>query len=174
MTAAFASLIRGITSRHRPWQEAPRSAPHGKRIRNLAPGVFLLRTREWVHAAVLDTHANLPEVSVGEVDPHREWPIPEWHEWALCGGMDFATFFGAVNDERPTMKRSEISAARRICSACPVKRECLQWALGTGEDFGVWGGTSGRQRARMRAVMKAGASQDEVIEGWFSRWLETT
>lgn len=129
------------------------------------------RRSQWAHAAVLDGNATLPSVTVDPVDVlRREWPIPGWHAWALCAGMSFAEFFGAASDERPTMKRSEVSRARSICAGCPVKRECLDWAL-EHEGFGVWGGTSGRQRTIMRAAMKAG--QQDVAREWFARWLGT-
>lgn len=126
-----------------------------------------------MHVSVLDRHGDLPPILVDVELSRRDWPVPDWHEWALCGGMEFATFFGAAGDERPTMKRSEISTARAICSGCDVKRDCLDWALSTGEAFGVWGGTSGKQRARMRAAMKSGLSQADVVDGWFRSWLET-
>jgi WhiB family redox-sensing transcriptional regulator len=169
----LATLIRTECPDPLPWLlDVPR-----RQVRSLqlAPGIWILRTRQWVHAAVLDTHSELPSpvVDMDDVHPHH-WPIPDFHEWALCGGMAFAAFFGAASDERPTMKRSEITYARGICAACPVKRDCLDWALTKGEAFGVWGGTSGRQRARMRGVMKTGVTQDKIIDGWFSWWLTTT
>lgn len=43
---------------------------------------------------------------------------------------------------------------KSICEECPVKPECLEFALasvGSGRDFGVWGGTSERERRRIRA-----------------------
>lgn len=39
-----------------------------------------------------------------------------------------------------------------ICRACPVRRECLQWAIDTNQKFGVWGGLTPNQRRKRRAA----------------------
>lgn len=169
----LATLVRGLAPVASPWH--PVGPAKLVRYLELVPGVRVLRATRWVHAELLDTHENLPAPTV-DLDEvlRRSWPVPGWHAWALCGGMPFSAFFGAASDERPTMKRSEISAARAVCAGCPVKQECLDWALSRREQFGVWGGTSGRQRARMRAEMRAeGLTQDQVVKEWFARWLET-
>lgn len=41
--------------------------------------------------------------------------------------------------------------ALRVCAACEVRARCLDWALETGQVWGVWGGTTERQRQAMRA-----------------------
>lgn len=41
--------------------------------------------------------------------------------------------------------------AKRVCAACPVKEPCLEYALATRQEYGVWGGTSERQRRRMHS-----------------------
>lgn len=168
----LATLIRESAPLGSPWHPVG-PAGGGQRL-HLARGVWILRTKRWVHAGRLDTHADLPSPVVDYDDVNRlSWYVPDWHAMALCGGLPFAAFFGAANDERPTMKRSEVTAARAICAGCPVKRECLDWSLAKSEAFGVWGGTSGRQRMRMRADMRAGTTQATVIDEWFTRWLTT-
>lgn len=42
-----------------------------------------------------------------------------------------------------------VDVARRICSTCPVKQVCLEYALRNRIDHGVWGGTSERERRRI-------------------------
>jgi WhiB family transcriptional regulator, redox-sensing transcriptional regulator len=42
-----------------------------------------------------------------------------------------------------------VLAAQAICAECPVKAECLEYALADRVDHGVWGGTSERQRRRI-------------------------
>jgi WhiB family transcriptional regulator, redox-sensing transcriptional regulator len=44
--------------------------------------------------------------------------------------------------------------AKRVCAACPVREECLEYALSAGEKWGVWGGTSERQRQRIFAALR--------------------
>lgn len=74
---------------------------------------------------------------------------PEWVAKAVCASTDpelFFVEFGGGN-----------KAAERICSTCPVKAECLEYALDNNEEYGVWGGVGshGRRlikRARRRAA----------------------
>ncbi|WP_213452867.1 WhiB family transcriptional regulator [Rhizomonospora bruguierae] len=40
--------------------------------------------------------------------------------------------------------------AKAICAACPVWRPCLDWALRTGQEWGVWGGLNPQQRRNIR------------------------
>lgn len=42
-----------------------------------------------------------------------------------------------------------------VCVGCPVRTECLDYALENGEKFGVWGGYSERERRPMRSKRKA-------------------
>jgi WhiB family redox-sensing transcriptional regulator len=42
-----------------------------------------------------------------------------------------------------------VEVAKRICATCPVKAECLEYALEHRIDHGVWGGASERQRRRI-------------------------
>ncbi|MGA1074840.1 MAG: WhiB family transcriptional regulator [Ilumatobacteraceae bacterium] len=68
-----------------------------------------------------------------------------WLKDAKCGGMSTDVFFsdqpgGAGNAE-----------AIEICSTCPVKTDCLEYALRADERFGVWGGKTPRQRLRIAA-----------------------
>ena len=41
-------------------------------------------------------------------------------------------------------------AARAVCNQCPVRAQCLEYALNNKEQFGIWGGTSERERRRLR------------------------
>ena len=67
----------------------------------------------------------------------------DWLEAAACRGLDPAIFFPERGeDEKP---------AKAICRTCKVRTECLIYALDSGEKFGVWGGTSERERRRLRA-----------------------
>lgn len=60
---------------------------------------------------------------------------PDWQERAKCRGMDSAIFFPA--------KGESSAKAKSVCRNCPVKAECLEFALGSPrETNGVWGGQS--------------------------------
>lgn len=67
---------------------------------------------------------------------------PSWQDLAACAGEDADLFF-------PERGQS-LEAARAICNRCVVKAACLQYALDHHEKFGVWGGTSERERRRLR------------------------
>jgi WhiB family redox-sensing transcriptional regulator len=65
-------------------------------------------------------------------------------EQAACLGADPDMFFPAKG-ENPR-------AARALCGRCDVREACLAEALSrdAGRDLGVWGGTTERERIRMR------------------------
>lgn len=46
------------------------------------------------------------------------------------------------------------SAAKLLCSTCPVKDLCLEWALDRPEVRGIWGGTSFKERMKMLDKLK--------------------
>ncbi len=41
-------------------------------------------------------------------------------------------------------------AARAVCDKCEVRLQCLEYALNNKEQFGIWGGTSERERRKLR------------------------
>ena len=49
-----------------------------------------------------------------------------------------------------------VEVAKRVCTDCPVKAQCLEYALENRIDHGVWGGTSERERRR---ILKARAER---------------
>jgi WhiB family redox-sensing transcriptional regulator len=74
--------------------------------------------------------------------------IPAWMDHAECSGVDPDLFFPGRGDDVTLRK------AKAVCSRCPVKDECLDHALAHGEKWGVWGGTSERERRQLRRAMK--------------------
>jgi WhiB family redox-sensing transcriptional regulator len=86
-----------------------------------------------------------------------QWPAATetepWTERALCQETDPEAFFPD--------KGESTREAKRICHSCPVKDECLGYALTHGERFGIWGGMSRRERdALRRRTADVGASTD--------------
>jgi WhiB family redox-sensing transcriptional regulator len=70
------------------------------------------------------------------------WRRPGWTERAGCRGLD-ANFFHPERGE-------DAALAKRVCAACPVRDECLTFALWHFEKHGVWGGMSERERRPLR------------------------
>lgn len=82
---------------------------------------------------------------------------PEWMARARCAGADTDAFFPDKGDNA--------APARRVCNGdppdttnpvfegpCPVRTECLDWALDNNERFGVWGGVGERERRRLKRI----------------------
>ena len=65
-----------------------------------------------------------------------------WHERALCAETDPEAFFPE--------KGGSTREAKKICTGCEVRTECLEYALSNDERFGIWGGLSERERRRLR------------------------
>ena len=59
--------------------------------------------------------------------------------------MDPSIFFPKI-DRGPALARQE-SAAKAVCSGCPVVAACRRHALAVGERHGVWGGLTTTERA---------------------------
>ena len=69
----------------------------------------------------------------------------EWQAGALCAQTDPELFF--------PQKGCGSLSAKRICRACEVRAECLDYALTAGDRlFGVWGGMSERERRHLRST----------------------
>jgi WhiB family transcriptional regulator, redox-sensing transcriptional regulator len=64
-----------------------------------------------------------------------------WQRRGLCRETDPDLFFPDVGVSTQT--------AKDVCVACPVMGECLEFALGTAQRFGVWGGTAERGRFKL-------------------------
>ncbi|WP_239310383.1 MULTISPECIES: WhiB family transcriptional regulator [unclassified Frankia] len=68
----------------------------------------------------------------------------DWRHGAVCRGDDPELFF-PVGRTGPAVER-QIAMAKAVCGRCPVTRGCLDQAVNTGEDTGVWGGLDPDQR----------------------------
>jgi WhiB family redox-sensing transcriptional regulator len=82
-------------------------------------------------------------VDVFEVfDAMDEAEHEEWQDRALCAETDPEAFFPE--------KGGSTREAKRICSGCEVRAQCLEYALAHDERFGIWGGLSERERRRLK------------------------
>jgi len=69
---------------------------------------------------------------------------PRWMQQAACRGQGFDAWFSA--DE----VGEDADAARRVCAGCPVRPECLEYALDRAIRYGLWGGLSREERAALK------------------------
>lgn len=74
----------------------------------------------------------------------------DWRHDAACRDVDPELFF-PIGNTGPALL--QIDEAKQVCHRCPVIEDCLQWALESGQDAGVWGGMSEDERraAKRRA-----------------------
>jgi WhiB family redox-sensing transcriptional regulator len=74
-----------------------------------------------------------------------------WIARAACADEDPELFFPVGTG--PAAIDQELRA-KRICSACPVRAECLEWSLVTCQDAGVWGGVGEEERRELRRARR--------------------
>ncbi|QSB04436.1 WhiB family transcriptional regulator [Natronoglycomyces albus] len=71
----------------------------------------------------------------------------DWRHRAICRDEDPELFF-PIGDTGPAL--GQIQQAKAVCGRCPVSESCLQWALESGQDAGVWGGLSEVERRELK------------------------
>jgi WhiB family redox-sensing transcriptional regulator len=82
----------------------------------------------------------------------NELPIPtNWRDRAACRDTDPERFF-PVGTTGPALEQTR--EAKKICAGCQVVKHCLEWALVTGQDAGIWGGLTEDERRALRRSRK--------------------
>lgn len=71
----------------------------------------------------------------------------DWRHEAACLDEDPELFF-PIGNSGPALL--QIEEAKKVCARCTVREACLEWALGAGQDHGVWGGLSEDERRAMK------------------------
>ena len=84
--------------------------------------------------------------------------ISSWWEQAACQSADPDFFFPLSGSGAG---HSEIASAKAICASCSIQPRCLEYALDTRQEYGVWGGASEDER-RVIAVRRARAELRRV------------
>ncbi len=72
-----------------------------------------------------------------------------WQHRAACRGADSAWFFAPNYFEKRYQKNAREAKAKAVCARCPVRTECLEYALRVGESHGIWGGQNEMERRSM-------------------------
>ncbi len=76
----------------------------------------------------------------------------DWRKDAICRDTDPDLFFPVGTTGQALI---QIDRAREVCGQCPASTDCLQFALETNQDAGIWGGTSEEERRQMRRAAAA-------------------
>jgi WhiB family redox-sensing transcriptional regulator len=71
----------------------------------------------------------------------------DWRHRALCRDEDPELFF-PIGTTGPALV--QIEQAKAVCRRCPAVQACLEWALSSGQDSGVWGGLSEDERRALK------------------------
>ena len=66
-------------------------------------------------------------------------PGQGWRDRAACQHADPRVFFSG---------EKTVAAAKAVCGGCPVREDCLTYALANDEPVGVWGGVTAEERQR--------------------------
>lgn len=89
----------------------------------------------------------------GERISPRSQQVENWKEHSACKDAPVEVFFV----ERGT---TTVDRARAICFDCPVRVDCLDYALRHYEKFGVWGGLTEGERRPFRKLFVENPEQD--------------
>lgn len=90
-------------------------------------------------------------------------PLPFGNE-AACSGLDPSVMTPASGRNKAALKNKAVQAAKAVCEQCPVKQECLDWAMsfepkGVYERHGVLGGMSEWERVQEHRRRRETAAQ---------------
>lgn len=108
----------------------------------------MTRRNQWVCASIRVGRGNL------NIDLELSEPEP-WMVEGLCAQVDPEAWYPE--------KGGSTRDAKRICEDCPVRAECLNYALAHDERFGIWGGKSERERRKLKAPRPLTTKDDEVL-----------
>lgn len=86
-------------------------------------------------------------VAQGSHKPARNRRDTAWKDRAACQGLPDHFFF-------PPPKIRISPEIRRICGGCPVRTDCLAYALNNSEDDGIWGGLTETERRALKRRQK--------------------
>jgi WhiB family redox-sensing transcriptional regulator len=76
-----------------------------------------------------------------------EWDLEDWRTNAACRDTDPDLFF-PVGTTGPAIE--QIESAKAVCRQCEAQTACLEFALATNQESGIWGATSEEERRKLR------------------------
>lgn len=94
--------------------------------------------------------------------PHnalKSQTVADWRNSAACLGAATEVFFPVGSSPEAL---DQVEEAKRDCQRCPVRPQCLTWALEAKQDFGVWGGLDEGER---RAIHGRRAPRSRPVNG---------
>lgn len=71
----------------------------------------------------------------------------DWRSQSSCSDQDPELFF-PIGTTGPAVEQAD--AAKRICAGCNVREECLEFAIASNQDAGIWGGLTEDERRTLK------------------------
>lgn len=93
-------------------------------------------------ATPLEAESPLPQRRLQDTSRTRR----EWSVFGLCTATDPEIFF--------RLGDGQANQAREICTRCPVRAQCLSYAVAADEPYGIWGGLDTDERRLLRRRLK--------------------
>ena len=81
-----------------------------------------------------------------------DWDVEDWRSMSACRDTDPDLFFPVGTTG---LALEQIEAAKAVCRTCEVQSACLEFALATNQESGVWGATSEEERRKLRKAWLA-------------------
>jgi len=122
----------------------PRTGPHRTTAAPALPGSDGLSAR--MAAPGVAAIAHLGQGLAEAVDPDLDWD-----QQARCRSHDPVLFFGPNRFEPKRERLAREAEAKAVCATCPCLRACREYALTSGELYGVWGGLGEADRREILA-----------------------
>lgn len=108
-------------------------------------------SQNWLTVLVFASAKSAPSDRELALAPQLQLVSHDWEGRAACRGLDPSLFFGPNRFEPKRERMARENAAKEICAACPVRHPCHDYAVTSGEAFGVWGGIGETER---RAILE--------------------
>jgi|SRR5580692_7684901 WhiB family redox-sensing transcriptional regulator len=90
-----------------------------------------------------------------------------WRSSAACLSADPDLFF-PISSTGPAER--QIARAKVICAGCPVRIQCLDFALTHDQTHGIWGGTTAEDRQRDRRRRRRRAAAKRTVAAHAPSW----
>lgn len=123
----------------------------------LLNGACRRREHRWVLDADCDHPHAAPQLPPAELGVHTVTILASslalanadysWRSKAICKDTDPDLFFPVGTTGQALV---QIARAKEVCGECPVRVECLDYALETNQDSGIWGGLAEEERRNIR------------------------
>jgi WhiB family redox-sensing transcriptional regulator len=135
-----------------------RTRPRGDyRLAGNASWVLAVRTRAACQAIIDLSAVNTPTPLGDHMSEIRVHVLPrpapsgtqDWRDQGACLRADPELFFPVGNAGQSLI---QLEQAKRVCARCTVAAACLEWAMTSGQEAGVWGGLSEDERRALRRV----------------------